>query len=206
MSFPVALQAVPPPVGTSLQPPDGWWPAVVDHIWIEPYRIPLVIASAVVIYVVFLLTVRIFGARVLSGSSGFDTVVLIMFGAVAGRVILGHPPTVAAGVIGLLTLVGMEAVFGAVESSRRGRRLLSAHPTVVFAHGCPLPDACRRTHTSPTDLQTVMRQAGVTHPAEVQCIVLESGGSYSLIRAGVPIDPEILDGVAGAENVSGQPS
>lgn len=191
-----------PPELLSLRPPEGWWPAVVEHIGIELYRIPIVIASAALIYLAFLLIVRVFGARILSGSSGFDTVVIVMFGAVAGRVVLGHPPTVVAGLIGLLTLVAMEAVFGAVESSVRGRRILSAPPTVVFVHGQAVADACRRTHTSPADLQVVMRRAGVQSPADVQCIILESRGTYSLIREGAPIDPDLLSGVRGAERLT----
>ncbi|WHF21465.1 hypothetical protein QJS66_14720 [Kocuria rhizophila] len=47
--------------------------------------------SAAGIYVVFLVFVRLPGQRVLSAMSTFDVVVTVMLGAVAGRVILGHP-------------------------------------------------------------------------------------------------------------------
>lgn len=182
-----------------MQPPGGWSDYLLTALGIEWYRIPVVIASAVIIYLVFLLLVRIFGARILTVTSGFDALVFIMLGAVAGRVILGHPPTVAAGVIGLVTLMVMEAIFGAIERTWAARRLVSARPVLVFAHGRPIEQACRRTHTSASDLRAAMRRAGIAHPGEVQCIILEPHGEYSVIRAGAPLAPEMFTGGVGAQ-------
>jgi uncharacterized membrane protein YcaP (DUF421 family) len=182
-----------------MQPPQGWPEYLLQTLGIEWYRIPVVIASAVIIYLVFMLLVRIFGARILTVTSGFDAAVFIMLGAVAGRVILGHPPTVAAGVIGLVTLMCMEAVFGAVERTWASKRWVSSHPVLVFAHGVPLDQACRKTHTSAEDLHSAMRRAGTGHPADVQAIILESSGEYSVIRMGVALDPELFTHVVGAQ-------
>lgn len=182
-----------------MQPLEGWGEYLATHLGIELYRVPVVMLSAVIIYVVFLILVRIFGARVLTVTSGFDTLVVIMLGAVAGRAVLGHPPTVAAGVIGLATLMGMEAIFGAVERTWASRRLISGRPVVVFAHGRPVSAACRRTHTSPADLGSAMRRAGIARPEEAQCIILEPHGDYSVIREGAPISPELLVNVDGAD-------
>ena len=85
------------PILEGMTPPGGWTQAFIEHLGIELWRIPVVVASAVGIYLTFLLLVRVFGVRVLSGWTGFDAVVLIMLGSVAGRVIIGHPPTLAAG-------------------------------------------------------------------------------------------------------------
>ncbi|GAA4106054.1 hypothetical protein [Enteractinococcus coprophilus] len=68
---------------------------LIETLGIELWRIPTVIISAIAIYLVFLLLVGIFCARVLSGLTGFDIVVGVILGAVAGRVIIGHPPTLA---------------------------------------------------------------------------------------------------------------
>lgn len=136
-----------------MQPPGGWSDYLLTALGIEWYRIPVVIASAVIIYLAFLLLVRIFGARILTVTSGFDALVFIMLGAVAGRVILGHP----------------------------------------------IEQACRRTHTSASDLRAAMRRAGIAHPGEVQCIILEPHGDYSVIRAGAPLAPEMFTGVVGGQ-------
>lgn len=182
-----------------MQPPEGWEAYLVGTIGIEWYRVPVVIASAVIIYLVFMILVRIFGARVLTVTSGFDALVFIMLGAVAGRVILGHPPTVAAGAIGLATLMAMEAIFGTIERTWESKRLVSGRPVLVFAHGRPLEAACRKTHTSRTDLHAALRRAGISHPDQAQCIIHEPHGGYSVIRAGAPLDPELFTFVVGAK-------
>src|SRR5699024_4124991 len=132
---------------------------LVETLGIELWRIPIVIISAIGIYLVFLLLVRIFGARVLSGLTGFDIVVGVMLGSVAGRVIIGHPPTLAAGVIGLVTLICCEAVFGLLRNNFWLNRVLNARPTVVLAHRQPHSAAMHKTHTTSHDLNSCVRIA-----------------------------------------------
>ena len=107
--------AVAPVLGWT--PPQGWPAALTEHLGMELWRVPVVVISALGIYLTALLLLRVFGARLITGLSVFDTVVALMFGAVAGRVILGHPPTLAAGVVGLTTLAVLEAVI--LEASSR---------------------------------------------------------------------------------------
>ena len=81
----------------------------VYQLGIEPHRIPVVLLATIGIYLAFMILVKLFGTRVLTSMTASDAVIIIMFGAVAGRVIVGNPPTLAAGVIGLLTLMVLEA-------------------------------------------------------------------------------------------------
>ncbi|MCX0277893.1 DUF421 domain-containing protein [Nocardia zapadnayensis] len=175
---------------------------LIDALGIELWRIPLVVLSAIAIYLTFLVFVRIFGARVLAVTSSFDVVVTIMFGAVAGRVILGHPPTLAAGVIGLFTLMAAEAVFGAVRNWRGMRRVLESTGVVVMAHGRVVDEHLRRSHVTYSDIMAALRARGVPNPDLVQCVILESTGGLSVFDSGEPVDPRILDGVVGAELVT----
>ena len=162
----------------------------------------MVVASAIGIYLTFLLLVRVFGVRVLSGWAGVDAVVLIMLGSVAGRVIIGHPPTLAAGAIGLLTLLLLEAAFGAVQQAA-GVPGLRTRPRVIMAHGRFVDSALRRTHLTPREVYGVLRHRGISHQVQVQVqvLILESTGGLSVIRTGDPIGPGMLDGVIGSELV-----
>lgn len=184
-------------------PPDGWGSALAGTLGIAAWRIPVVVLSAVGVYLAFLVLVRLFGSRILTAWSTFDAVVIVMFGAVAGRVIIGHPPTLAAGLIGLVTLMVMEALFGAVRRVRSARRVLTASPEVIVAHGERVEDAMRRQHVTPADLASALRRAGVTRVGQVQCVIVEPTGALSVLREGEVIDPELLDGVLGAELVGG---
>ena len=182
-------------------PPQGWGPVLKEQLGIDLWRIPVVMVAAVGIYLTFLVAVRLFGQRILSPLGGFDAVVIFMFGAVAGRTVLGHPPSLAAGVIGLLTLMGMEALFGAVQDVVGLRRTINPSPTVLIAHGEVLEEALQRNHITETAIATAARRAGVRNLSEVACMILESNGSISTLRAGEEIDPDLLLGVEGAEKV-----
>lgn len=174
---------------------------LVDTLGIELWRIPIVIISAIAIYLVFLLLVRIFGARVLSGLTGFDIVVGVMLGAVAGRVVIGHPPTLAAGVIGLVTLLCCEAAFGLARNNIRLHRAINAQPTVVLAHGRPQPDLMRKMHITHDEITSCVRKAGISNLRQVRCVVLEPSGALSVLGYNDTLDPDILHEVLGADRV-----
>ena len=184
-------------------PPDGWGAALARTLGIDAWRIPVVMISAVGVYLAFLVMVRVFGSRILAAWSTFDAVVIIMFGAVAGRVIIGHPPTLSAGLIGLLTLMAMEALFGAVRRVRSARLAITASPVVIMAHGQRVDDAMRRQHVTGADLASALRRAGVTALDQVQCVIVEPTGALSILREGEEIAPELLRGVVGAELIGG---
>ncbi|MBC2682375.1 DUF421 domain-containing protein [Corynebacterium sp. 4HC-13] len=180
-------------------PPAGWADTIGLELGIEAWRIPLVIASGVLIYLMFLVFVRIFGPRILGKLASFDAVVIVMFGAVAGRVIIGHPPTLAAGVIGLLTLICMEAAFGAVQDLRGIRHAISGNPIVLVAHGRFVAKNMRKAHVTKANIYAAARRSGITCLEQVKCIILEPTGELSIIREGTNMDPEMLTGVVGRD-------
>src|SRR5690625_4975918 len=141
-----------------------WIDVLVEHaqdeIYIVPYRIPIVIFSALAIYFVFLLLMKIFGSRVLASMSASDAVVIIMFGAVAGRVILGHPPTLATGIIGLATLMAMQALFGILRATTGIGRIIDRKPILLMFDGTIVRNGLQKSHFSYDDVRTSLRNAG----------------------------------------------
>lgn len=182
-----------------MNPPNGWGDFLVQQAGLQPYKIPLVIVSAIVMYGALVLVLRVFGGRTLSATSVSAAAVAMMLGSVAARALLGPNPTVAAGLIALVTLGLMEALFHGIERSR-ARRLVSAQPVLVFWAGRPLDEALKRTRTSPEDLDSAMRRAGIAHPVEVQCIVMEPHGGYSVVRVGQELSPELYRHVEGVQD------
>lgn len=190
---------------SSFQPEAGWSHAIINALGIEPWRIPIVVASAVGIYCVFFLLVRTFGSRVLADWRVGQTLVVVMFGAVAGRVIIGHPPTLAAGAIGLCTLVGLELVVGGLYRTRTGRQVLDTPPVLVVSHGTYLKSPAARVGITLTDVHAAARKAGIGSMRDVQAIVVEPTGSLSVFKEGVTIDEEIMHGVKGAYRLFQKP-
>lgn len=160
-----------------------------------------VVLSAVGIYMAFLLFVRIFGQRVLMAMSTFDMVVTVMLGAVAGRVILGHPPTLTSGILGLATLFVLEAVFGQLRSSMRVHKLMNSPARLLMIGPDVQEKTLKRSHITIWELHGALRRAGIRSYQEIACVLHEPGGGISVLRRGVPIDPQLLKDVAGADRI-----
>lgn len=171
---------------------------VWEELGIEPWRIPVVIAAAVGIYLYFVLLVRVFGVRLLSSWNGLDALIIIMFGAVAGRVILGNHPTLGAGIVGLGTLIFLEILFGTLQRVSATRRLRH-QPLALMAHGEFLERSLRRAHLTHREICAALRAAGITRLDQVRGVILEDTGHLSILRTGTEPDPALLDGVRGAE-------
>lgn len=165
-----------------------------------PHAIAVVL-SAVGIYVAFLLFVRIFGQRVLMAMSTFDVVVTVMLGSVAGRVILGHPPTLTSGILGLATLFILEAIFGQLRSSMRVHKLMNSPARLLMVGPDVQEQTLKRAHITIWELHGALRRAGVRSYEEIACVLHEPGGGISVLRRGVPIDPQLLTDVAGADRI-----
>ena len=123
---------------------------------------------------------------------GFDAILLIMVGAVAGRVIIGHPPSLAAGVLGLTTLMALVAIFGAMRHVRGASGMLNARPIILVAHGQLVHKALEHTHTDLEDVRAAARQAGAGSLSDIAAMVLESNGAVSVIKEGQDLDPFIF--------------
>ncbi|PFG28186.1 DUF421 domain-containing protein [Corynebacterium renale] len=182
-----------------ITPEQGWQAALTAQLGIELWRIPVVIASAVGIYIVFLGLVRVFGVRVLRSWTTVDAITCLMFGAVAGRVIIGHPPSLAAGVIGLTTLMVMEVIFGAITGSRRGRTLVQ-QPVVIVKDGLIREEELHHAHMHRSQVLRDVRRAGLSSLDQVQWMILEADGQVSTYRVGIDVDPALLEGVRGVES------
>lgn len=177
------------------------WEGLGAELGITSAHAIVVVLSAVGIYVAFLVFVRIFGQRVLTAMSTFDVVITVMLGAVAGRVILGHPPTLMSGVLGLGTLFLLEVVFGHLGTRARWQRVFNSPARLLMIGDRVDEHALRRAHITHSELNGALRRAGVRSYREVACVLHEPGGGISVLRRGVPIDRRILADVAGADRI-----
>jgi uncharacterized membrane protein YcaP (DUF421 family) len=174
---------------------------VWSNLLVNPIGAVGVVLSAIGMYCTFLILVRLFGQRTLSNMSTFDFAAVIAMGAVAGRAILGDTPTLEAGMIGLATLFILQAVAGHLRRHRLAAAAMSNRPLLLVAGGQVLRENLVRSHIVEAELHAKLRLAGVRNTSELACVILESTGAVSILRRGEPIDPALLDGVTGAEQL-----
>ena len=159
------------------------------QLGIEPHRIPVVILATVGIYLAFMILVKLFGTRVLTSMTASDAVIIIMFGAVSGRVIVGNPPTLAAGIVGLLTLMVLEAAFGTFRRYIRWSRYIDRRPVLLVYDGELLPENMHFAHITESDVNSATRKAGLGRRADIQmmiCLLYTSPSPRDLSTSRMP--------------------
>ncbi|MDQ7907628.1 DUF421 domain-containing protein [Phytohabitans sp. ZYX-F-186] len=161
-----------------------------------------VVVAAVVSYAALLLLIRLTGRRLLARLSVPDHAAGVAVGAVMGRAILGHTPTLLAGVVGLATLFGLHcaAVYG---RGRRLHRLVRTPPVLLVADGTVLPAQLRRAGISQDELRQRIRLAGVGCYRDVAAVVLETTGAISVLRHGATVAEDVFGDVRGKEHIRG---
>ncbi|MBF4993162.1 DUF421 domain-containing protein [Arthrobacter gandavensis] len=177
---------------------DPWY-----SLGITPVEALWVVVSAVGIYAVFFVLIRGFGQRSLASWSTLDKAIVIALGGVVGRVILGYTPTLAAGIIGLLTLFTMMRLEEYLRRTKRGV-YLSSRPVLLMAGNEILADNLRKARIQNDELYFKLRQAGIHNFSEVSIVLLEPTGDVSVLRRGVPVERELLRRVADRDRIPGE--
>ena len=167
--------------------------------WTEAASVAL---ATVVVYLAFVLHVRVLGQRTLASMTSFDVGVVIALGSVMGRTVLLAEPTLAGGLVAMVVLFAAQLLFALARRDRRLDRALNRPPLVLVAHGDVVTGNLQRGHVSEDELRQALRLAGVGHLEDVQAAVLERNGTISVIRRG-PLSPGLLADVVDARLVVG---
>lgn len=160
-----------------------------------------IIVSCIVFYIGIIILVRVFGQRTLASLSSFDLAAIIALGAIIGRAILGDTPTLIAGLLGLATLLVLQALTGKARHFHRIASIVNSPAVVLMAGSELLTDNLAKAHVDPAEVYSKLRMAGIRQRAEVACVILEPTGQISVTKRGAPIDEDLLRGVIGAERI-----
>lgn len=177
---------------------------LTHYLGIPPMGAVAIILSTVLLYTAFALVLSRLGQRLYASPSSLELAVVTVLGAIVGRAILGHVPTLSGGLLALATLFTIEYVAGRVQRTERIQARQQHRATPVMVHGRVDRTALRRHGLDEATLWSALRLNGVAHPSEVALVVLERGGKFSVVREGRELHPAALTGVRGASELREQ--
>lgn len=101
-------------------------------------------------------------------------------------------------------MIGMVCLFalrGVVAIGRRRGldRWFDNRPILVMTGPDILEAQLRQAKVTERDVLEALRLAGVTARTQVQAVIIERNGTFSVLRSGEPIDADLLPPVAGSE-------
>ncbi|WP_223111489.1 DUF421 domain-containing protein [Billgrantia pellis] len=144
--------------------------------------------------VVFLL--RISGRRTLSKMNAFDLVVTVALGSVLATVMLSKDVTLLQGGLAFALLIGMQYLVTWLSVRTRWvRQVVTGEPALLFFRGDCLPAAMRKARVTTDEVRAAIRASGVSALSEVEAVVLETDGSFSVVKRASGSDGSSLEGV-----------
>ena len=140
------------------------------------------VARAAIVYIVFILVLRVFGKRELGQFTIFDLALLLLAANALQPAMTGPDTSVGGGLVILATVFALNWLTArARERVPWLRRLLEPEPTVVARDGAWLDDAVRLEKLDPEDLAAALRQHGLERVEDARLVVLEQDGSISVV-------------------------
>lgn len=144
----------------------------------------------VLAYPALILMLRISGKRTLSQMREFDFIVTVALGSTLATVLLSKDVTLSSGIAALALLIFLQYILAATSvRSKRFSNLISSEPTLVFFKGEFLHDALKKERVTEAEVRSVLRSQQVAALAEVDAVVMESNGQFSVVKKGSLTDP-----------------
>ena len=133
----------------------------------------------IVVYFALVVLLRVFGKRELAQLNPFDLIVLLSLSNTVQNAIIGNDTSVTGGVIGALSLFGINyLVIRFLFQHRRLDQLVEGRPTVLIQDGRLCKDSMARELMTRAELVAVAHRQGFAHLHEIERCVLEPGGTF----------------------------
>ncbi|MCH8531891.1 MAG: DUF421 domain-containing protein [Saccharospirillum sp.] len=161
--------------------------------WDNLFRTLIVGLFAYVFLIVFL---RVSGKRTLLKMNAFDLVVTVALGSTLANILLSRDVALAEGVLAFALLISLQLVVTCSSVRTRWvRRLVTGEPLMLLYSGEFLPSALRQARVTENEVRAAVRSSGIDSLEKVRAVVLETDGSFSVVRPGEGVNASSLIGV-----------
>ena len=155
-----------------------------------------VAVSAAVVYILVIAALRLIGARALAKMSAYDLIVSIALGSLVAAIPLSTTLTVSDGVTAILTFLGLQELTRFLQARYRAvHHFVRERPHLVVWDGQFIEDRLKEIDTSHDEVCAAIRQAGFLSVQQVQAVVLENDGAWSVMQREQSPDLSALDGL-----------
>jgi uncharacterized membrane protein YcaP (DUF421 family) len=159
----------------------------------------------VLAYAILIVLLRLTGKRSLSKMNAFDLVVTVALGSTLSSILLNRDVALAEGALASALLVGLQyAITWSSVRVRWLRRLVTGEPSLLAYQGRCLPESLRRMRVTEDEVRAAVRAAGMAALDDAEAIVLETDGSFSVIRRTIrDIGRDIGEGTTASSSLEG---
>jgi len=150
-------------------------------------------------YAALVVILRVSGKRTLSKMNAFDFVVTVALGSTLATILLSQNVALAEGITALALLVGLQyAITWLSVRSPAVNDLVKSEPALLLYRGEFLHGQMRRSRVVEAEVRAAVRAQGVASLAEVEAVVLETDGSFSVVERSDAERRSALAGLGGS--------
>lgn len=155
------------------------------------------IVVGVLAYVGLILLVRISGKRTLSKMNAFDFVVTVALGSTLATLVLSKDIALAEGLVAIALLIFLQfSITWLSVRSKTVSGLVKAEPRLLYYQGEFLWNAMKAERVNQGEVLQAMRMQGMNNE-DVEAVVLETDGSFSVVNKVTSDEPNVLSNVVG---------
>ncbi|GAB3174697.1 DUF421 domain-containing protein [Telluribacter humicola] len=142
-----------------------------------------IVVVGTITYLCIVLLLRVSGKRTLASMNAFDFIITVTMGSAFGRVLTAKGVSVSEAVVTFLLLVSLQYIFSFLEvRSDFFSRLITSQPTLLYHGGSILEKNMRKERIRKEELLGAVRKKGCSGLEEVNTVILEADGSFSVIK------------------------
>lgn len=147
------------------------------------YGLIRILIVGVMAYASLIVFLRISGKRALSKWNAFDFVGTIAVGSILATVIVSKEVPLIEGALALGLVIAMQfAVTWSAVRFGPVRGLIKSRPTLLMFNGQFRPEAMKGQRVTESEIFAALRSAGLTSTDRAHAVVLETDGSFSVVK------------------------
>lgn len=135
-------------------------------------------------YITLILLLRISGKRTLSKMNAFDFVVTVAIGSTLATILLSKTVALLEGILALALLIFLQyAITWASIHYKFTSRIVKSEPRLLYHKGEFINKAVKEERIMKEEILQAVRNQGIASLTNVQSVVLETDGSFSIIKS-----------------------
>lgn len=148
--------------------------------WNDIYRVAII---GVLGYIGVVILLRISGKRTLSKWNSFDFIVTIALGSTLASLVLSKDVSLSEGIAALAVLIFLQFIITKLAVySKFFRDVIKDQPTLLLSNGEFIEKNLRKTRVTESEILATIRASGIGAVEEVGAVVLETDGSFTVIK------------------------
>ncbi|WMJ75115.1 DUF421 domain-containing protein [Cytophagaceae bacterium ABcell3] len=155
----------------------------VAFIWDGALPILRILLVGTVTFISIIIMLRVSGKRTLAQMNAFDFIITVTIGSAFGRILTATEVSITESITTFLLLFTLQYILAFIEiKSAKLSRMVTAPPTLLYYKGAFIEKNMIKERIRKDDIMSAVRKRMFTGLEEVEAVILESSGSFSVLK------------------------